>query len=118
MSWITNIQGKQFPTFTPMGPAIVTADEIPDPHDLRLTTKLNGEVMQDASTGDLIFPIPRIISHFSQWYLFRPGDILTTGSPAGVGYGRDPKIFMRDGDRIEVSVEKIGTLENTVKNSA
>ena len=113
-SWTVNVQGKQFPTFTPMGPVLVTADEIDDPHDLRLTTTVNGEIMQDASTGDLIFPIERIVAHFSQWFLFLPGDLITTGSPSGVGYGRDPQVFLRDGDLVEISVTGIGTLSNPV----
>ncbi|MCZ6763676.1 MAG: fumarylacetoacetate hydrolase family protein, partial [Alphaproteobacteria bacterium] len=104
--------------FTPMGPVMVTADEIPDPHDLRLTTRLNGEVMQDAQTGDLIFPIPRLIAHFSRWYRFRPGDVITTGTPAGVGWGRKPKLFMKDGDLIEITVDGIGTLSNPVRAKA
>lgn len=113
-SWMNNIHGKQFPTFTPLGPALVTADEVPEPGNLRLTTKLNGEIVQDVNTGDMIFPLARVISHFSQWYRFRPGDIITTGSPSGVGYGRDPKVFLRNGDLVEVSVSGLGTLTNPV----
>ncbi len=118
LSWTVNVQGKQFPTFTPMGPVLVTADEIDDPHDLRLTTTVNGEIMQDASTGDLIFPIERIVAHFSQWYSFMPGDVITTGSPSGVGYGRDPRVFLRPGDVVEISVTGIGTLSNPVVEGA
>jgi 2-keto-4-pentenoate hydratase/2-oxohepta-3-ene-1,7-dioic acid hydratase in catechol pathway len=114
MAWAVNIQGKQFPTFTPMGPVMVTADEIPDPHDVKLMTHLNGEVMQDAHSGDLIFPIPDLIAHFSQWYAFRAGDVITTGTPAGVGFGRNPKVFLKDGDLIEISVARIGTLSNRI----
>lgn len=114
MTWADNIQGKQFPTFTPMGPVIVTADEIEDPHALQLTTTVNGEVMQETNTSDLIFPIKQLISHFSQWYLFQPGDIISTGSPAGVGYGRNPKIFFKPGDVCEITVTGVGTLSNPV----
>lgn len=117
VTWGDNIHGKQFPTFTPMGPCFVTASEIPDPHSLDLQTCVNGEVMQETNTNDLIFPIAQAISHFSKWYRFRPGDVITTGSPAGVGYGRDPKIFLKKGDVVEVSVSKIGTLTNTVINA-
>ncbi len=114
MTWGDNINGKQFPTFTPMGPVMVTSDEIPDPHDLDLKTTVNGKVMQQTNTSDLIFPIPQLISHFSQWYMFQPGDIISTGSPAGVGYGRKPQVFLKPGDRCDITVTGIGTLSNPV----
>jgi 2-keto-4-pentenoate hydratase/2-oxohepta-3-ene-1,7-dioic acid hydratase in catechol pathway len=113
-AWDHNILGKQFPTFCPMGPSIATADEIPDPGKVDITTSLNGKVMQSACTDDLVFSIPKLIAYYSQFYLFRPGDVITTGSPAGVGYGRNPKVFMKAGDTIEVTVEGIGTLRNPV----
>lgn len=109
-----NRMGKQLPTFCPMGPAIVTSDEIADPHDITLTTTLNGKVMQSAHTSDLIWTIPALISYFSRWYPFQPGDILTTGSPAGVGYGREPKVFMRPGDEVAITVTGVGTLRNKI----
>jgi len=112
-AWEVNILGKQYPTFTPLGPALVTRDEIADPGALRLVTRLDGEVMQDTLT-ELVFPIARLIAHYSQWYRFRPGDVVTTGSPSGVGFGRDPKVFMKPGQRIEVTIEGIGTLSNPV----
>ncbi len=114
MTWGDNVQGKQFPTFTPLGPVMVTADEIEDPYALELTTTVNGDIMQNTSTGDLIFPIDQVISHFSKWYLFQPGDIITTGSPSGVGYGRNPRIFLKPGDICDVTVTGIGTLSNPV----
>ena len=113
-AWERNIMGKQLPGFTPCGPAVVTADEIADPHDLRLTTTLNGEEVQSTRTDDLIFGVGEILSYFSRWYRFEPGDLVTTGSPAGVGFGRDPKLFMKPGDRIEVEVEGIGRLRNVL----
>lgn len=113
-AWERNVLGKNFPTFTPMGPVIVTADEIEDPHDLHLVTKLNGEVMQDTQT-DLLFQIPKLIAYYSQWFSFAPGDVVTTGSPSGVGFGRDPKVFMKAGDTIEISISGIGTLANPVE---
>ncbi|HEX7007474.1 MAG TPA: fumarylacetoacetate hydrolase family protein [Alphaproteobacteria bacterium] len=113
-AWERNILGKQFPTFCPMGPVLVTRDEIKDPHDLDLKTTLNGEVMQDTNTSDLVFKLPQLIAHFSRWLRFRPGDIITTGSPSGVCYGRNPKVFMKAGDTIAVTVEGIGTLSNPV----
>lgn len=110
--WERNVMGKNLPGFTPCGPVIVTADEIPDPHDLHLQTRLNGEVMQDTRTDDLIFKLPEIISYYSRWYRFHPGDIVTTGSPSGVGVGRTPPVFMKPGDVVEVEVEGIGILGN------
>ena len=117
LSWNKNLQGKQFPTFTPLGPCLVTRDEIPDPHQLEMTTRLNGEVMQQTSIGDLIFRVEEFISYYSHWYKFLPGDVISTGTPGGVGQGRDPKVYMKNGDVIEVSVTGIGTLRNTVTNS-
>lgn len=113
-AWDHNILGKQLPTFCPCGPVIVTADEIADPHDLQLTVTLNGEVMQSSNTDDLIFNLPQIISYYSTFYRFSPGDIVTTGSPPGVGVGRKPPVFMKPGDLIEVEIEGIGKLSNTV----
>ena len=113
-AWERNIMGKQLPGFTPCGPVVVTADEIADPHDLQLTTTLNGEIVQSTGTDDLIFGVAEILSYFSRWYRFEPGDLVTTGSPAGVGFGRDPKLFMKPGDRIEVEIGGIGRLSNTL----
>ena len=113
-AWERNIMGKQLPGFTPCGPVMVTADEIADPHDLRLTTTLNGEIVQSTRTDDLIYGVAEILSYFSQWYRFEPGDLVTTGSPAGVGYGREPKLFMKPGDEIAVEIENIGRLRNTL----
>ncbi len=109
-----NILGKQFATFCPMGPIVVTADEIADPTVLMLTTRVNGEVMQHASNRDLIYSMGELISYYSGFYTFRPGDIITSGTPAGVGFGRNPKLFLKAGDRVEVSVPEIGTLSNLV----
>lgn len=114
LAWEHNILGKLYPTFCPMGPVIVTADEIADPENLHLETRLNGKVMQSANTADLVFSVARIIEYYSQFYPFEPGDIITTGSPSGVGFGRKPPVFMKPGDRIEVEVEGIGILSNPV----
>ena len=113
-AWEVNVLGKQYPTFCPMGPVLATLDEISDPGNLRIETRLNGEVMQSSSSNQLVFDIPKLIAYFSKWYRFAPGDIVTTGSPAGVGYGRDPKVFMREGDVVEVELEGVGTLANPV----
>jgi 2-keto-4-pentenoate hydratase/2-oxohepta-3-ene-1,7-dioic acid hydratase in catechol pathway len=113
-AWEVNVLGKQYPTFCPMGPVLATMDEIADPGDLRIETRLNGEVMQSSSSNQLVFDIPKLIAYFSRWYRFAPGDIVTTGSPAGVGYGRNPKVFMREGDVVEVELQGVGTLSNPV----
>ena len=114
LAWGKNLAGKQYPSFTPMGPVLVTADEIDDCHDLHLTTTVNGEIMQDTNTGDLIFRIDELISYLSQWHALKPGDVITTGSPAGIGYARDPKVFLKHGDLVEVTVSGVGTLSNPV----
>ncbi|MDH3739638.1 MAG: fumarylacetoacetate hydrolase family protein [Alphaproteobacteria bacterium] len=113
-AWDRNLLGKQLPTFCPCGPVIVTKDEIADPHNLQMTTTLNGEVMQSSKTDDLIFNLPQMIAYFSQWYRFSPGDIVTTGSPPGVGAGRKPPVYMKPGDVIEVEIEGIGKLSNPI----
>lgn len=116
-SWEVNIMGKQFPGFTPLGPALLTIDEVPDVNALQLTTRLNGKVMQSAPVADLIFSVAEMIAYFSKWYEFSPGDVLLTGTPAGVGVGRKPPVFMKDGDVIEIEVASIGVLRNVVQVS-
>jgi len=111
-AWEHNLLGKMFPTFCPMGPVLATKDEVPDPANVKLQTRLNGKLMQDANTDDLVFSVVQLIEYYSQFYLFRPGDVITTGSPSGVGYGRNPKLFMKAGDVVEVEVEGIGILRN------
>jgi 2-keto-4-pentenoate hydratase/2-oxohepta-3-ene-1,7-dioic acid hydratase in catechol pathway len=111
-AWDLNHMGKQLPSFSPLGPALVTKDEIADPGKLDLTTRLNGAVMQQANTSDLIFTLAETIAYFSRWYTFLPGDVVSTGTPAGVGYGRDPKVFLKPGDVVEVEVGGIGVLSN------
>ena len=113
-AWDLNVLGKQYPTFCPLGPFVATKEDIPDPHDVHIKTVLNGQLMQSAHTADLFFSIPKIISYFSRWYTFGPGDVMSTGSPSGVGYARDPKIFMKAGDLVEVAGTGIGSLKNTV----
>jgi len=114
-AWEHNLLGKQMPTFCPMGPCIATRDEVPDPDDVKIVTRLNGQVMQDANTDDLVFSVVKLIEYYSQFYRFLPGDCITTGSPSGVGFGRNPKVFMKAGDTIEVEVSGIGVLSNPVK---
>ncbi|WP_084399137.1 fumarylacetoacetate hydrolase family protein [Henriciella aquimarina] len=109
-----NILRKQFPTFCPVGPVVTTKDEIPDPHAVNIGSRLNGKQMQSANTDNLIFRLAHVISYFSQWFIFQPGDILTTGSPSGVGFAHNPPIFMKDGDVLETFAEGIGTMRNPV----
>jgi len=114
-AWEHNLLGKMFPTFCPMGPCMVTKDDIADPGHVQIQTRLNGKVMQDANTDDLVFSVPQLIEYYSQFYLLRPGDVITTGSPSGVGFGRDPKVFMKAGDVVEVEVKQIGILRNPIE---
>lgn len=118
LSWETNIMGKQFDSFTPLGPVLTTADEIGDVASLEITTRLNGVVMQHAPVSDLIFPLAETIAYFSNWYTFHPGDVLLSGTPAGVGVGRKPPVFMKAGDVIEVEVAGIGVLRNVLVPTA
>ncbi|MFT5300460.1 MAG: 2-keto-4-pentenoate hydratase/2-oxohepta-3-ene-1,7-dioic acid hydratase in catechol pathway [Mariniblastus sp.] len=106
--------GKTFDTFAPLGPWIATADEIKDPHVLDIQLRLNGEVMQDSNTSELIFPIDFLISHLSKFVTLIPGDLVFTGTPAGVGAGRTPQVFLKPGDEIEVEIEGLGVLANPV----
>lgn len=106
--------GKNFHRTGPLGPWMVTADEIPDPTALRLITRLNGEEVQNSTTDMLIYSIPNIVSYISDFTPLEPGDVIATGTPAGVGNGRTPKLFMKAGDVIEVEISRIGTLRNTV----
>jgi 2-keto-4-pentenoate hydratase/2-oxohepta-3-ene-1,7-dioic acid hydratase in catechol pathway len=107
---------KSLPTFCPMGPAIVTADEIADPHTLDIQLSINGEVLQHSNTRELIFNVPRLIEYLSTITPLLPGDIVSTGTPAGVGLGRTPKRWLRDGDTVTVSVQGLGQLVNPVRN--
>jgi len=113
-AWTEMILGKQFPTFGPLGPAVVTADEIGDPAGLRLQTIVNGTVMQDTPISDLAVGIPALVEQFSKHYSFQPGDIISTGTPSGVGVGQRPPVFLHDGDRVTIRVDGIGDLTNYV----
>ena len=106
--------GKTFDTFAPFGPQIVTADEIPDPHNLAISLTLNGETMQSSNTGNMIFQTPRLIAFLSSVFTLEPGDIISTGTPAGVGFARKPPRWLRPGDEVTVRVEGIGELTNPV----
>jgi len=106
--------GKSIDGFCPMGPTLVTADEIPDPTRLTLETRVNGEVRQNAPVSDLIFDIPTLIATISRGITLQPGDIIATGTPEGVGIGFKPPKFLKSGDSVAISVEPIGTLTNVV----
>jgi 2-keto-4-pentenoate hydratase/2-oxohepta-3-ene-1,7-dioic acid hydratase in catechol pathway len=107
-------RGKSCDTFAPMGPWIVTPDEITDPHNLRISLTLNGETMQDSNTSNLIFKVPYLISYLSQSVTWEVGDVISTGTPPGVGFARKPPVFLKPGDKVSVTVEGIGTLTNPV----
>jgi len=106
--------GKSFDTFAPLGPALVTCDEVPDPHQLDLAFTVNGEVRQHSNTRNLIFRIPFLVSYISQVMMLEVGDVVSTGTPSGSGAGHKPPIFLRAGDEMRITVEKIGELFNPV----
>lgn len=106
--------GKTPDTFAPLGPYLVTADEVPNPGELRVQLRLNGETMQNSTTRELIFKIDEIIAHLSQLFRLEPGDVIFTGTPPGVGSARKPPVFLKPGDVVEVEVEGLGVLQNPV----
>jgi 2-keto-4-pentenoate hydratase/2-oxohepta-3-ene-1,7-dioic acid hydratase in catechol pathway len=106
--------GKNVPGSGPLGPALVTRDEVPEPVDLRVMARVNGVVMQDARTTELIFSIPELISYVSQTVRLEPGDVIATGTPAGVGIARNPRVLLHDGDTVDVDIETIGVLHTRV----
>jgi acylpyruvate hydrolase len=108
-------QGKMLDTFCPLGPALITADEIPDPGQLDIKSMLNGEVMQHSTTALMIFSVPFTISYISKIATLEPGDIILTGTPDGVGQARNPPVFLQNGDTITIEIEKVGTLTNPVR---
>ena len=107
-------RGKSCDTFAPMGEAIVTTDEVPDPHNLSIKLRLNGQTMQDSNTDQLIFGVPELIEFLSESITLEPGDVIATGTPPGVGFARKPPVFIKDGDVMEVEIEKLGTLTSPV----
>jgi len=107
------LSGKTPDTFAPCGPALIV-NEISDPQNLNISTRLNGETVQKSNTKDMIFPVAEAIAYISSLMTLEPGDIIATGTPEGVGFKRTPPIFLKDGDEVEVEVEKIGTLRNPV----
>jgi acylpyruvate hydrolase len=108
------LPGKNWARSTPLGPFLVTPDEVGDPHELDISLELNGRRMQSASTRQFIFDVPTVIAAISEFVPLVPGDVVLTGTPSGVGYRRDPKVLLRDGDRVVVEIERVGRLENPV----
>ncbi|WP_422928454.1 fumarylacetoacetate hydrolase family protein [Singulisphaera sp. PoT] len=106
--------GKTFDTFAPIGPMLVSSDEVPDPHALGIRLRLNGETMQDSSTSQLIFRVDEIIAYLSQIFTLEPGDLIFTGTPPGVGMARKPQVWLKPGDVAEVEIDGLGTLRNPV----
>jgi 2-keto-4-pentenoate hydratase/2-oxohepta-3-ene-1,7-dioic acid hydratase in catechol pathway len=111
-------RGKSFDGFCPLGPALVTADEVPEPNNLRLRTTLNGQVMQDHTTADMIFDVPALIESLSSTMTLRAGAVILTGTPQGVGFARKPPVWMKDGDVVVIEIERVGRLENPVGREA
>ena len=108
------LRAKSFDTFCPVLPALVGTEELGDGSGLRVTQRLNGEILQDANTDDFLFDVPTLIAHASAAFTLEPGDLILTGTPSGVGVYRDPPVAMQPGDRVEVEVERIGVLANPV----
>ena len=108
-------RGKSFDTFCPLGPCLVTPDDVPDPNNLKITTELNGETMQDSNTSDMIFDVPTLVSFLSEGTTLLPETVILTGTPPGVGFARNPPVFLKKGDRVTVRIERIGALTNPVQ---
>jgi 2,4-didehydro-3-deoxy-L-rhamnonate hydrolase len=109
------VRGKSFDTFCPVGPELVPASDVPDPQALGIRAILNGQVMQDSSTADMVFSVAEIVSFVSQAITLEPGDLILTGTPAGVGVFRDPKVLLRPGDEITIEIDGLGALTNPVE---
>ena len=110
------VKGKSCDTFAPLGPFLATTDEIEDPHNLHLWLKLNGKTMQDSNTSDLIFGIPKLVSYISEFMTLLPGDVISTGTPFGVGLGLDPQMFLKGGDEMELGIEGLGVARQKVRH--
>jgi len=107
-------RGKSCDTFAPIGPFIATADEIPDPQDLSIKLRLNGQLMQDSNTKQMIFGVAELIEYLSRYFTLEPGDVIATGTPPGVGFARKPPVYLKDGDVAEVEITGLGVLSNPV----
>jgi 2-keto-4-pentenoate hydratase/2-oxohepta-3-ene-1,7-dioic acid hydratase in catechol pathway len=109
------VKGKSCDTFAPLGPFVATSDEIENPHNLHLWLKLNGKTMQDSNTSDLIFGIPKLISYISEFMTLLPGDVISTGTPFGVGLGLDPQLYLKGGDEMELGIDGLGVARQKVR---
>ena len=107
-------RGKSFDTFCPLGPGVVPTSSIANPNALRITTKVNGQTMQDCSTGEMIFDVATLVSDLSRGMTLLPGTVILTGTPSGVGMARTPPVWLKDGDVVEIAIEKIGVIRNRV----
>ena len=107
--------GKAIDTFLPLGPFLVTADEVPDPQALGIRCRVNDELRQDSNTGEMVFGVAELVSFISRTITLEPGDLVVTGTPSGVGMAADPPRFLRPGDRMRVEIDGLGELENTVR---
>lgn len=110
------VKGKSADTFAPLGPFIATRDEIKEPHDLNLWLKVNGEKVQDSNTSDLVFNVPQLVSHISSYMTLLPGDIISTGTPAGVGMGFNPPRYLKNGDMVELGIDGLGSSKQQVRS--
>lgn len=109
------VRGKSLDSFCPLGPWLITKDEVPDPHSLAISCRVNGVTLQQSNTDQLIFKIPFLVSFLSQGLTLEPGDIVLTGTPSGIGYARNPRVLLQPGDVVEIEIEKVGLLKNTVE---
>lgn len=108
------VKGKSCDTFAPLGPYLVSRDDVKDPHNLRLWLKVNGKMMQDSNTSDLVFNVPQLVSYISQYMTLLPGDIISTGTPAGVGMGLKPATYLKEGDVVELGIDGLGVSRQEV----
>jgi 2-keto-4-pentenoate hydratase/2-oxohepta-3-ene-1,7-dioic acid hydratase in catechol pathway len=112
------VRGKSLDTFCPVGPKLVSADDVPDPQHLSIRALVNGRVLQDSSTAQMVFGVAAVIAHVSRAITLEPGDLIATGTPAGVGAFRDPPLFLRPGDQVTIEIEGLGALTNPVRAAA
>jgi len=112
------VRGKSLDTFCPMGPWLVTADEVGDPQTLAIRCIVNGETLQEASTSEMVFGVAQLVSFCSQAFTLEPGDVIATGTPSGVGWYREPRVLLKDGDEVIVEIERVGRLVNVCREEA
>ena len=109
-----SVKGRSFDGFGPMGPWLVTRDDVGDPHGLRIRTTINGTLFQDGATADMVFSVPRLVSYISRYMTLAPGDVISTGTPGGIGLKTDPPTFLKPGDTVEITIDGLGTQRNEV----